>query len=201
MPSSRSTTHQRLLKTAKDLFTRQGITQTTTRQIAEVAGVNEVTLFRHFGSKPGLLLAVFDNLGVFEGIEDLKLDPSLQSSTEARQKLQAYLLQCFHALVDNPDLVRSVVGEAGSYSSAHQQALQKGFTQAQERLTRYLQSVDPDCDLDELSSASAMLHILVLGIAVLQITAGLPTLSSETEEDPASWLYQAVSFGLRSLER
>jgi AcrR family transcriptional regulator len=197
MPSSRSLTHQRLLQAAKELFTRQGITQTTTRQIAEVAGVNEVTLFRHFGSKPGLLLAVFDHLGVFEGIEDLKLDPS----TEARQNVHAYLLQCFHALVDNPDLVRSVVGEAGSYSSAHQQALQKGFTQAQNRLTRYLQSVASGQDWDELSSASAMLHILVLGVAVLQITAGLPPLTSETEEDPASvWLRQAVSFGLQSLK-
>ncbi|NJK64654.1 MAG: helix-turn-helix transcriptional regulator [Synechococcaceae cyanobacterium SM2_3_1] len=71
MPRSSHTTRQRLLNTAKELFARQGITHTTTRQIAEAAGVNEVTLFRHFKSKQGLLLAVFADLGVFRGITDL----------------------------------------------------------------------------------------------------------------------------------
>jgi len=37
------------------LFAAQGMTETTTREIAELAEVNEVTLFRHFGNKHNLL--------------------------------------------------------------------------------------------------------------------------------------------------
>jgi AcrR family transcriptional regulator len=43
-----------LLDAARDLFARQDYRSTTTREIAEVAGVTEHLLFRHFGSKAAL---------------------------------------------------------------------------------------------------------------------------------------------------
>nr|WP_221218305.1 MULTISPECIES: TetR/AcrR family transcriptional regulator [unclassified Mycolicibacterium] len=43
-----------LLEAARDLFARKDYRATTTREIAEAAGVSEYLLFRHFGSKAGL---------------------------------------------------------------------------------------------------------------------------------------------------
>ena len=43
-----------LLDAARDLFARQDYRSTTTREIAEAAGVTEYLLFRHFGSKAAL---------------------------------------------------------------------------------------------------------------------------------------------------
>ncbi len=43
-----------VLKAAHRLFASQGYHGTTTRQIAEEAGVGEPVLFRNFGSKAGL---------------------------------------------------------------------------------------------------------------------------------------------------
>ena len=43
-----------LLDAARELFARQDYRGTTTREIAEAAGVSEYLLFRHFGSKAGL---------------------------------------------------------------------------------------------------------------------------------------------------
>lgn len=43
-----------LLEAARDLFARQDYRSTTTREIAEAAGVAEHLLFRHFGSKAAL---------------------------------------------------------------------------------------------------------------------------------------------------
>ncbi|EUA08593.1 bacterial regulatory s, tetR family protein [Mycobacterium kansasii 732] len=43
-----------LLDAARELFARQDYRSTTTREIAEAAGVSEYLLFRHFGSKAGL---------------------------------------------------------------------------------------------------------------------------------------------------
>lgn len=47
-----------ILDAATDLFAERGYQGTTTAAIAERAGVNEVTLFRRFGSKQGLLAAL-----------------------------------------------------------------------------------------------------------------------------------------------
>ena len=59
-----------LLESARDLFSRQGYSNTSTREIADHAQVSETLLFRNFGSKAGLfreaLVAPF-----IEYIEDL----------------------------------------------------------------------------------------------------------------------------------
>lgn len=49
---------RRIVAAARDLFTERGYAATTTRAIAERAGVNEVTLFRRFTSKAGILRAL-----------------------------------------------------------------------------------------------------------------------------------------------
>ncbi len=59
--SGTDATRQRIMEAATRLFGRVGYARATTRAIAAEAGVNEVTLFRHFGSKKGLLLACAEN--------------------------------------------------------------------------------------------------------------------------------------------
>lgn len=210
MPRSGSSTHHRIVTSAKELFARQGITQTTTRQIAEVAGVNEVTLFRHFGTKQGLLLAVFADLGVFEGVGDLQLQPAQDQDWQA--ELGSYVQRCVRALADNPELVRSVVGEAGLYSEEHRRALGRGFLQAQQQLAEYLMEISGStADRQRLAQAAAVLHVLILGLAVLEVTAGLPEGSEISElggPDPAvgieGWIQGCVRYwldGLPELER
>jgi|HubBroStandDraft_1064217.scaffolds.fasta_scaffold64189_2 AcrR family transcriptional regulator len=51
-------TRTRILTAARELFELHGTRGTTTREVAERAGVNEATLFRHFGSKHALLDAM-----------------------------------------------------------------------------------------------------------------------------------------------
>lgn len=50
-------THDALRQAAVELFAERGYEQTGTAQIAERAGVSEMTLFRHFRTKEALLLA------------------------------------------------------------------------------------------------------------------------------------------------
>ena len=58
-----SDTEERILDAAAELFASHGYASTTTRAIAEHAGVNEVTLFRRFGSKIGVLKALGERMG------------------------------------------------------------------------------------------------------------------------------------------
>jgi AcrR family transcriptional regulator len=59
-------TRSRILTAARELFERKGTRGTTTREVAERAGVNEATLFRHFGSKSALLVAMREAACGFE---------------------------------------------------------------------------------------------------------------------------------------
>jgi AcrR family transcriptional regulator len=47
-------TRNNIMKVALKLFSEQGYYGTTTKQIAQEAGINELTLFRHFGTKENL---------------------------------------------------------------------------------------------------------------------------------------------------
>ncbi|HYL93238.1 MAG TPA: TetR/AcrR family transcriptional regulator [Alphaproteobacteria bacterium] len=53
---------QQILRVATALFARRGYQGTTTRQIAERAGVNEALLFRHFPSKENLYWTLIEEL-------------------------------------------------------------------------------------------------------------------------------------------
>lgn len=70
-------TNTRILDAALRLFHEHGYKGTTTRAIAELAGVNEVTLFRNFGSKRGIFIAVITReVDVTEEIESFDLEPT-----------------------------------------------------------------------------------------------------------------------------
>ncbi|HLI62767.1 MAG TPA: TetR/AcrR family transcriptional regulator [Terriglobales bacterium] len=58
MPSVSS--RDRILLAAKHLFARNGYENTSTVAIAREAGTSESQLMKHFGSKQGLLAAIFD---------------------------------------------------------------------------------------------------------------------------------------------
>ncbi len=51
---------QQIMELAAELFAHQGFDGTTTREIAERAGVNEALIFRHFPSKEDLYWAIID---------------------------------------------------------------------------------------------------------------------------------------------
>lgn len=59
MSNARSqTTRSRIIEAAYELFSEKGFAKTATREIAERAGVAELTLFRHFQSKNNIIQQV-----------------------------------------------------------------------------------------------------------------------------------------------
>lgn len=69
-------THEALQQAALALFAEQGYGETGTAQVAEHAGVSEMTLFRHFPTKEALILAdSFDPL-MAEAVRERPADDS-----------------------------------------------------------------------------------------------------------------------------
>ena len=56
----RINTREKILDTAIQLFAEKGFNGTTTKEIAEAAGVNESLIFRHFSTKRELYGAIIE---------------------------------------------------------------------------------------------------------------------------------------------
>src|SRR3954451_22049268 len=70
--------HDRILQAARTLFASQGYESTTTSVIARTAGTSESQLIKHFGSKEGLLEAIFDQgwLRMSRGVQHILEQPA-----------------------------------------------------------------------------------------------------------------------------
>jgi AcrR family transcriptional regulator len=66
---------EQLLRAAVKVYSTVGTRGATTRRIAEEAGVNEVTLFRHFGSKEALLRHAVQTIYDHSVLTRLPADP------------------------------------------------------------------------------------------------------------------------------
>jgi AcrR family transcriptional regulator len=103
--SARSVSEVRILEAAAQLFARYGFKAATTREIAQLAGLNEVTVFRYFLHKLDLFWAAVESR-----LSRVKLGRDLQMSLETDQeplvvvpKIVAFLL---HSWAQQPDLHR-----------------------------------------------------------------------------------------------
>ncbi len=183
MPAQRNSTRQRLINAALELFATQGVAETTTRQIAELAQVNEVTLFRHFGNKQGLLLAVISESAVFKDLgESLKKQANQPGSVY--QALKNYASDRLQALEQVPELVLSVVGEARQYPLENRLALGRGLTQANRYVAEYLATVIEREQLHTLPAEklASLLNSLLLGYAVIEFTSEFHQLWHDRDE-------------------
>ena len=79
---------RQILAVAMELFAERGFRGTTTRQIAERAGVNEAILFRHFRSKEDLYWAILDGKCRCAGWQK-QLEAELRASADPRETFAA----------------------------------------------------------------------------------------------------------------
>ncbi|MCC0177885.1 TetR family transcriptional regulator [Waterburya agarophytonicola K14] len=138
MSTPRKSTKARLIEAALDLFAEKGVTETTTKAVAERAQVNEVTLFRNFGNKYRLLLAVLQDSAVFAKLVHALVERA-DSKDNVADFLQEYAQESLRTLEKAPDLVRSIVGEAGNYPVENRLALGKGLSEANRYVAEYLE--------------------------------------------------------------
>jgi AcrR family transcriptional regulator len=184
MTLSRSSARQRLIQAALELFAAQGVTETTTKQIAEAAEVNEVTLFRNFGNKHGLLLAVIEEAAVFNQLGKTLVEQA-NPSEGLEQVLKDYANACLQALEQVPEMVRSVVGEAGQYPAENREALGRGFTQANRYVAEYLATVIEAGALQvylPVEKLASLLNGMLLGYAVIEFTSEFHELWQDRED-------------------
>ncbi|MFW9942864.1 MAG: TetR/AcrR family transcriptional regulator [Candidatus Thorarchaeota archaeon] len=119
-------TKNKILDAAITLFTELGYSGTTTRKIAETAGINEVTLFRNFGTKENLFFKALEYLGNQSvGTAHQIFEDNLKSSSIERfqrvgergldylNKNIRFLLMIFNEVQQFPEIKKILLGFKG----------------------------------------------------------------------------------------
>lgn len=119
-------TRDHILEAAARLYGEHGFRGTTTRRIAEEADVNEVTLFRLFGSKTALLLEALRVHSTESGhceLTDTPVDPLAELTEWVTHKrraisgMRAIIRKAMSEFEENPDMPKCITpGASATYT-------------------------------------------------------------------------------------
>lgn len=109
-------TRERLLKSGLHLFGIKGFEATRTRELADLAQVNQASIPYHFGGKEGLYLAVAEYV-VKRGREDMHdqmatIMPVVESGNLTKESAGRVLVGVLHAFVDRVVMANDISDRA-----------------------------------------------------------------------------------------
>jgi AcrR family transcriptional regulator len=157
-------TKKRIFAAAELVFSRDGFQGATTREIARQAGVNEVTIFRHFHTRDELLRATLEHeCAAFDAL----IHPEEIWKGELPDRLERYIRDVYSAVKDREAMVRAFIGEARSLPESIRRSLREFMLTKKARFVAALQeaqklglvrkevdvSVAADCIRDSIHSA------------------------------------------------
>ncbi|MDZ7630028.1 MAG: TetR/AcrR family transcriptional regulator [Gemmatimonadaceae bacterium] len=100
---------EKIITAAMTAYAESGFQGATTRRVAEIAGVNEVTIFRNFGSKAALM-----DEALFRRVAALKIvDPPLPATpVDPVEELTGWCTQFLRQMRGSRELLRKAMGAA-----------------------------------------------------------------------------------------
>ena len=105
-------TRQRILREALALFSERGSDGGSMRELAERAGVNVATAYHHFGSKRGLILALFREFGFIAALEQPVEQATAHLKGTPKQIIEQMLLDTWMLMSVGAEFIRFLMLEA-----------------------------------------------------------------------------------------
>jgi AcrR family transcriptional regulator len=159
-------TEQRILDAAMRVFGRDGVSGATTREIARVARVNEVTLFRHFRNKNELLRQMV--LCSAKQYDLVFASASVKSRAEFRKTVRSFAKAYQQKLRNHEDLVRTFIGELKRHLKLSRRLFVEGSKNSRQRFIDYLKSAQKAGlirkDLDPVAATDAFGGMMMCGV-------------------------------------
>ena len=152
--------HDRILRAAKRLFAQNGYENTSTVAIAREAGTSESQLMKHFGSKQGLLVAIFDRgwASMSERIKTI-------NHTSPADRLLSVLKAITVELENDPELkVLSALESRRVRKDSNEVVLTRGNHQYRELLDRILIDMRTEGQIRADVNLDAV-HAAIVGMA------------------------------------
>jgi AcrR family transcriptional regulator len=179
--SSVDQTRKKLIDAAGVVLSKRGIQGATTREIAHVADVNEVTLFRHFKSKEHLISAVIDK-GIASEIE--LMDQHSSWKEDLRRSVLDYARHYYDHLEHKEAFARALIAEARTLPQSTQKVLCDAVLPVRKRLISIFEDAQQACVVRRELNAEQALDVLrnALYAGMLRNTAGYLPRSYSTQE-------------------
>jgi AcrR family transcriptional regulator len=161
--SGKGDAESRILASAAEMFASSGYNGVSTRDIASGAGVNEVTIYRHYPRKRDLYVAVLD-----AELQQVKLRGDLLGRIAEAADARAAVARTFEligeTMTQRPELLRLVQYSALELSSDIDPLLKRHLGQLVEVIAHYL---EPWVNRGDLRCASAKDLVLSLVAIIL----------------------------------
>ncbi len=166
-------TKERLLGATMKLVSEKGYLGATTREIAHEAGVSEITLFRHFGSKEKLFEGM---LGQYTFLPQLKeLRPRLDE-IPYEEALRVVATRFLLTLKERKSFIKIMFSEVNLYPGKIRKVYNNTIDETRSTLADYFLSLQKKGTLRKVSpeaSARTFLSILVSYFRSEEIMRGL----------------------------
>ncbi|MEK5231665.1 TetR/AcrR family transcriptional regulator [Lysinibacillus sp. FSL K6-0232] len=173
-------TAERIIEAALQLVSEKGYTAATTKSIAELAGVNEVTLFRHFGNKRGLLKAIIEQFSYYPLLQQ---EINQNVTWELEKDLLNFSLKHFQFLMSIKDFVMIGFKESIQFPEISEEIANIPLLIKKE-LIHYFQEMHQRGKIREVDFEAAALSLIALNFGHFMSRARLGTIVSNipTEE-------------------
>jgi len=178
---STADTRERILKAARATFGSRGFAGTTTREIAKKAGVNEVTVFRHFKSKQALFAsAVAEMLPLPDIMEQVSFDGDFTPDEMIRHNVETVL----EILKANKHLFMIIIGEGWRHPKLRRSMADSGIETGVQFLSENLEGLmrrgilrkmDPDV------AARALIGMVQIHFLTRYLMSARPPTAQEEE--------------------
>ncbi len=167
------TTEDKILHAATGVFARRGVSGATTREIAQRARVNEVTLFRLFKNKEELLRRVIHCSG--QRFADVFDAAPVASAADLRRTVENYARVYAQKLSENEEFVRTFMGELTRHLSLCRRLFDEGGKPTRQKFIAYLRAAKRRGlvrrNLDPTMAADTLTAMLLGGIMRRPLTS------------------------------
>lgn len=187
-------TRERIVDAAAEVMRDKGIAAATTREIARAAQCSEALLYKHFGSKQELFVAVLS-----ERLPRLEDPQSLVGARTVTENLQTLVAQLFDFYLEGFPIAVSIFGSR-ILREEHRdsmRALGAGPALPTQAVERYLDAEIVLGRLPDSVDAHALSRILT-GAAFFE--AFLATYEGESGPDTAETAHRVVAQALRGVD-
>lgn len=171
---------QRILEAAAKVYAEVGYRGATTRRIAAMAGCNELTLFRHFGSKATLIheaVACCGPESKLFPLPDVAVDPHAEISTWAKMH--------FDNIRTHAAMIRTTIGEIEEHPELVRPS--DPYALAYEQLAAYVARLQAaggaDRSIDTMAASALLLNTLLLNGIMRDVMPALITNPPEVDLD------------------
>jgi AcrR family transcriptional regulator len=180
-----------LLDAAVRLYAESGYRGATTRRIASEAGVNEITLFRHFGSKDALIREAISRAGS-SAVPQMLPDSPREPVRELREWARVHLTE----LRARRSLIRTCMGEIEEHPGIFSRENSPPALAAK-ALSRYLRRLREvglaKAPFDEVAASTMLMGVLFAD------AMGRDVMPDMYRNDPDQALDQYVRLFLRAI--